>query len=207
MAEILSTGSSWKFPVTPDKACTIVSARAGVCHRQIWNNPLPPGIVNGNDATNNLDVTFAFRDNFGIPTIATAALPNTDDYPAGAQTGNTGGAAAYQTDVWVVVPVGVNTIRLGSRTFGNCAIGMYAGKAFRYAQQIAWNSGGFQSGNIDLTKFNMLCGQRYLAIRLYVANGYFNGGYYAQWNVGAGFVDIPVAACHAVQPSASSWPN
>lgn len=161
MSSVHSAGSSFKYFATPIKPCAIVSTRPGVCHRQVWNNPLPPGVVNGSDA-NNLDVTFAWRDTFGIPTIATNAAPNIDQYPAGATTGNTAGAAGYQTDVWVVVPAGINTIRLGSRTFGVCAVGLYAGKAFRYAQRIAWNVGSFQSGNIDLSNFNLLCRRRSL---------------------------------------------
>lgn len=207
MSELHSVGSRSKLYTTPDVACTIKSTRPGVCHRQIWTNPLPPGIVNGSDA-NNLDVTYAWRDTYGIPTIATNAAPNIDDYPAGATTGNTAGAAGYQTDVWVAIPAGINTIRFGSRTFGVCAVGLYAGRAFRYASRIAWNVGSFQSGNIDLSKFSLLCNQRILACRMYVANGYFNGGYYLQVSTDlTTFIDVPASWCHAVQPSASSWPN
>lgn len=155
MGDILTSGTIFDYNFTPDKACTIVSTRQGVCHRQIWTSPLPPGIVSGSD-NNNLDITYAWRDSFGIPTIATNAAPNVNDYPAGATTGNTAGAAGYQTDVWVIVPAGINTIRLRSRVFGVCAVGLYMGKAFRYASRIAWNVGGFTSGDIDLSNFNML---------------------------------------------------
>ena len=205
-----TTGSGFSsVPANPIIPCTIVSARPGVTHRKLWNNPVPPGITAGNDGTNNLDVTFAWRDNFGLPTLASNNAPNFDDYVAGAQTSNPGGNSALLCDVWVVVPIGFNTIRLQSRTFGTCTVGMYIGKSFRYADRVAWNVGGFTTGDIDLTKYTKLCGQWVIAVRMLVCNGYLNGGMYLQMstNNGVTYADIALANSHGEQPSASSWPN
>lgn len=192
-------------PVIP---CTIVSTRPGVIHRRSWNNPTPPGVTPNVD-NNNLDVTYAWRDSFGLPTLASNNAPNTDDYVAGATTTNQGATRAYQCDVWLVMPVGVNSVRFGGSPLGNCAIGLYAGKSFRYAQRIAWNVGNFQSGDINLSRFTVLCGQRIVACRLYAVNGYLNGGYNLTWSLdnGVSFVNVPAANCHGEQPSRSSWPN
>lgn len=186
--------------------CTIVSTRTGVTHRNIWNTAPIPGITPGSDA-NNLNTTFSLRDSYGLPAINVASAPNIDDYIAGAQTGNTAGFAACIADCWISVPVGINTIQLQSRTFGVHNSGAYVGKALRYMNRVAWNTGFFTTANIDISDCKILCGQRIVALRAYVCNGYFNWGFFWQWNIGAGFVDIPVANTHGEQPSQSYWPG
>lgn len=192
-------------PVVP---CTIVSTRPGVTHRKVWSTPPIPGITPGSDA-NNLNLTFALTDVFGLPTINVAAAPNIDDYIAGVQTGNTAGFAATMDDVWIVTPVGVNSIRVQARTYGVHQFGIYLGKAFQYATRLAWGVPNFTSGDIDLSRFNLLCGQRVIAARFYTCNGYLNYGFYLQvsTNGGATYADIPASWAHGEQPSASSWPN
>lgn len=190
-------------PIIP---CAIVSTRPGVTHRLIWTTPPIPGITAGADA-NNLDLTFALRDQFGLPTINVVASSNIDDYIAGAQTGNTAGFAACIADCWIVLPTGVNSVMFRARTFGVCSLGFYIGKSFRYATRYAWNVGGFTTPAIDLSQFSFLCGRRVVACRMYACNGYFNWGMFCQWDIGAGFVDVPNANCHGDQPSQSSWPN
>lgn len=208
MSDLLATGYTNRITASPVVPCTIQSARPGVCHRMIWTNPTPPGILPGNDGANNLNTTFAWRDAYGVPTIATNNAPNTNNYPAGATTGNAAVPSAYITDVWLAIPAGVNSIRLASVTFGVCTIGLYAGRTMRYATRIAWNAGngGFQSGAIDLSQYTLLCNQRIIACRMFAANGYLNGGYALRWDVGAGFVNVPAANCHAEQPSQSQFP-
>lgn len=190
-------------PVIP---CTVVSTRPGVTHRKVWSTPPIPGITPGSDA-NNLDLTFALRDSFGLPTINVAAAPNIDDYIAGAQTGNTAGFAATMCDCWLVLPSGINSASFKSRSFGNHSIGFYLGKSFRYAKRYAWNVGNFTTAAIDMSRYSLLCGRRVIAARMYTCYGYFHYGYYLQWDIGAGFVDVPVANTHGEQPSQSSWPN
>lgn len=193
------------IPASPIIPCTIISNNPGVTHRNIWTTAPIPGITPGSDA-NNLDVTFSLRDSFGLPLINVAALPDIDDYIAGAQTGNTAGFAACVADCWVSVPAGINTIRLQPAAFGNHNSGAYIGKAFRYATRLFWNiGGGFTSGLIDLSKYSLLCNQRIIALRAYVCNGYFNWGFQWRWDIGAGFVNIPVANVHGEQPSQSYW--
>lgn len=201
----LSSGASGKLYTTPNVACAIQSGRPGVTHRKVWNVAPIPGITPGTDA-NNLNLTFALLDNYGLPTINVAYAPNIDDYIAGAQTGNTAGFAATMCDCWLLAPVGVNSIRLQARTFGTHSFGIYVGRSFRFAQRIAWNVGGFTSTAIDLSSFTLLCNRRLIALRMYTCNGYFNYGFFTQWDVGAGFVDVPTASTHGEQPGATSWP-
>lgn len=209
MPNFTKTGatSSSGFNATPPYTiipCSIVSTNPGTTHRNIWTTQPIPGITSGSDA-NDLNTTFSLRDNFGLPAINVAAAPDINDYIAGAQTGNTAGFAACIADCWISVPAGINTIAFQSRNYGNHNSGAYMGKAFRYAERIAWNTGFFTTGNIDISKYSLLCGQRIIALRAYVCNGYFNWGFFWQWNIGAGFVDIPVANTHGVQPSQSMW--
>lgn len=197
MNKLHAAGTRSKLYTTPNVACTIKSTRPGVCHRRVWLGA--PGL-------DNLNVTFAWIDSFGIPTVATAAAANIDDYPAAATTGNTAAGGGYMTDVWVVTPPGLNSIQFGSRAFGNTAVGFYAGRAYRYMTRIIWG-GGFQGATINLSTYSLLCNQRVICCRMYATDSYFNGGWALQWNIGAGYVDVPAANCHAVQPYQSSWPN
>jgi hypothetical protein len=192
---------------TIDKVCTVSGLNAGQAYRRVWTTPPLPGVIAGTDAGNNLNVAYARRDQFGLPTIDTDAAPNIAVYGANINTGNIANTAIYMCDGWVVAPIGVTSLRLGSRTLGTCSIGLYAGKSFRYATRIAWNVGGFQSGAIDLTKFTQLCGRCVVAVRLYCCNGYFNGGYQLQWSLdGVTFVDVPVANIFGQQPFQSQYP-
>lgn len=152
-----------------------------------------------------MNATFPVLDAYGIPFVNVATAANIDDYPAGATTGDTRGGGAYITDVWVVAPAGLNSIQIGSRAHGNTGGGFYAGPAYRYMQRISWSA--YFRTSIDLSSFPMLCNRRVICCRMYATDSYFHGGWTMQWNVGAGFVDVPAASCHAVQPYQSSWPN
>ena len=189
-------GNSSKLYTTPVVACTIKSARPGVSRRRAWIGI--PGL-------DNMDLTFPTVDAYGIPFVGVATAPNADDFQPAASTGNTQAGGAYIADVWIVCPAGLNTIQLGSRGFGNTATGLYAGPAYRYMKRYQWNTAW--PVTVNLSNCPLLCNQRVLCCRLYASDSYFNGGYALQWNIGAGFVDVPVANCHASQPYQSSWPG
>lgn len=194
---------------TADKTCTVIAGNAGQAYRRVWTSAPLPGVTFGNDSGNNLNLAFARRDQYGLPLVDTNAAPDIAQYIAGAQTGNTQGTALYMADAWIVLPVGINSVRWGSRAFGTCSVGLYAGKSFRYASRIAWNVGSFQSVNQDLSKYSLLCNRRVIAVRLYCVNGYFNGGFFLTWslNNGATYVDVPAANTFGQQPSQSQWPS
>lgn len=194
---------------TPVQACTVTSANPGVAALRRWSpqpNPPIPGVTPGSD-TNNMQAAFNLLDSFGLPIPTTAIAPNFSGNVSGIQIPNIATYQVSYTDGWIVLPVGVTTVTLGVRYIGNCSVGIYVGKAQRYAVRVMWSNILVNGGVVNMTPFLELCGQKVAFIRIMLVNGYFNGGTYLQWNVGAGLVDVPTAAVHGSQPFLRKYPS
>ena len=206
----MSTQSSYtRQSYTVNKACTIASANPGNGILRRWTvQPTPPipGVTPGSDA-NNMQAAFGRLDSFGLPIPDTNAAPNYSGNVSGLQIPNTAGYQVSYVDGWIVLPVGVTVVSFGYRGFGNTSVGIYVGKAPRYAKRIMWNNVlTVPGGTVDMTSFPELCGRKVAFVRSFCCNRYFNGGHYVNWNVGAGSVDIPTANTHGSQPYLSQYP-
>lgn len=192
--------------ITPDKVCAVTSANPGNAILKRWTNTVPaiPGVTPGNDG-NNMTLAFGLVDAYNLPIPNTPAAPDYNGNVGGFQIPDTSGYQVSYADAWIVLPAGVNSVSFGARGFGNTSAGIYAGFSQKYAKRILWNN-VFVGGAVDASKFPSLCGCRIVFVRTFCCNGYFHGGHYVQWNVGAGVVDIPVANTHGSPPFQSQYP-
>lgn len=195
--------------ITPDKPCTLVSTNNGNCVMKRWSpepNPPIPGVTTGAD-NNNMTTAFGLVDAYGIPITNTAFAPNFSGNVAGFQIPDISTYQVSYADAWLVLPAGVQTVSFGYRAYGNTSAGLYVGYAPKYAKRLLWNNVVIVPGmTVDASLFPELCGRKVLFARTYCCNGYFHGGHFVQWNVGAGPVDIPVANTFGAQPSQSKYP-
>lgn len=207
--QVKTGGSRFNLKTTPNQACTVTSSNPGNAILKRWSpEPTPPipGVVSGSDA-NNMTLTFGLRDSYNLPIPNTAVAPNYNGNVAGIQTPNTAGYQVSYADAWIVAPAGITSISFNYRGFGNTSGGIYIGKSPRYATLVMWNNVvTVPGGTVDMAKFFELCGQKIAFVRFMQVNGYFNGGGFLTWNVGAGFVDVPLANTHGAQPYVRKYP-
>lgn len=205
-----STVSAYaKQNYTPNKTCTVIGGHAGQSYLKRWTNTTPaiPGVTPGNDG-NNADLVFGLRDQYGIPIVNSTAAPDFSGYISGIQVPDTSGYQVATADAWLIVPAGINSVSFWFRGYGNTSAGLYAGHAPRYAKRVFWNNVlVLPGGTLDLTIYPVLCGCKIIFVRTYTCNGYFRGGHWLTWNIGAGLVDVPTTATFGDQPSQSMYPS
>lgn len=194
---------------TANQTCVVKSTNPGNAILRRWTTTTPaiPGVSPGSDA-NNMTLAFGLTDAYGLPVPNTPAAPDYSGNINGLYIPDTSGYQVAYTDGWIVLPVGVTVVSFGARGFGNTSAGIYVGYAPRFAKRILWgNVYAVPGGTVDASKYQELCGCKFMWVRTFAVNGYFHGGHYVQWNVGAGFVDVPVANVHATQPYCSQYPS
>jgi len=153
-----------------------------------------------------MTLAFALIDAFGLPIANSPNAPDTQGFVSGIQTPNTAGYQVSYSDAWIAVPAGITSISFTPRGFGNTSSGLYAGISPWVATKRFWNNVGYPTLAIDLTGYPELCGRKIMFVRMFTANGYLNGGYFLQWDIGAGFVGVPVANTFGQQPAQSRYP-
>lgn len=205
----MSTQSGYVLAqATPQKTCAVTSANPGNCVMRRWTSTTPaiPGVTPGSDG-NNMTAAFSLVDAYNLPITNTVAAPDYNGNVAGFQIPDISGYQVAYADAWLVLPVGVTTVSFGFRGYGNTSAGLYVGYAPKYAKRIFWNNVIIApGGTVDCSLFPELCGRKILYAREYCCNGYFHGGHWITWNVGAGLVDVPVANTHGSQPYQSQYP-
>ena len=186
------TETATETPTLTPTPCVISGANAGKMHRIEWQGAAS-GMTSGSGESWAL---FNGVNAYGLP-YRTAASPTTDSYFAGNTFTYNNAPKLTLSEIWVVVPAGVNSIGLGAvPAGGNVGTRLFYGAA----PAGATTNGTTTASGIDLSNYPSLCGSRIVYVRGDTVDSYFQGGLLFQWNVGAGFVAIPTTSIFGSQP-------
>lgn len=204
---ITSTISDYAAPATDAIPCVTNGLQPGLSNLQRWSTAPIPGITNGNDAPNTLDLAFGAVDADGFPTCNVAYAPTLSTV-AQASTGNPGGFAALISDCWILLPVGVvSRVWLQDRKFGTCGSAIYAGPSLLGMTRRFWVNGNASITPpvmIHVGDYPEICSRKLMRVKLYSVNGYLNGGWILQYSTdNVTFVDVPAVNVWGSQPFAT----